>query len=83
MTLFVLPSKKWGPRTTIFHNVLLFKKIQISLVRGPSQMGQPLVIPKEICTGRMLLKAYTKDRPRISRHFYGDMLPDDAAGSVY
>ena len=31
----------------------------------------------------MPLKAYTKDRPRISRHFCGDMLPDDAAGSVY
>ena len=31
----------------------------------------------------MALKAYTKGRPRISRHFCGDMLPDDATGSVY
>ena len=35
MTSFAVPSKKQGPRTTIFHNVLLLKKIQISLVRGP------------------------------------------------
>ena len=31
----------------------------------------------------MPLKAYTKGQPRISRHFCGDMLPDDATGSVY
>ena len=31
----------------------------------------------------MPLTAYTKGQPRISRHFCGDMLPDDATGSVY
>ena len=31
----------------------------------------------------MPLKAYTKGQPRISRHFCGDMHPDDATGSVY
>ena len=27
--------------------------------------------------------AYIEDQPRISRHFRGDMRPDDATGSVY
>ena len=31
----------------------------------------------------MPLKAYIEDQPRISRHFYGDMHPEDATGSVY
>ena len=31
----------------------------------------------------MPLKAYIEGRPRISRHFRGDMRPDDATGSVY
>ena len=37
----------------------------------------------EICTGRMPLRAYIEGRPRISRHYSGDMFPDDATGSVY
>ena len=31
----------------------------------------------------MPLKAYTKGRPRISRHLHRDMHPDDATGSIY
>ena len=31
----------------------------------------------------MPLKAYIEDQPRISRHFRGDMRPDDATEDVY
>ena len=84
-------GKKLGPRTTVFHNVLSFNKIQKRRVRGPSHIGQSPTIcniwfsttSPEICTPRMPLKAYIEGRPRISRHLHRDMLPDDATGSVY
>ena len=44
---------------------------------------QPPVIPKEICAGKMPLKAYIEGCRRISQHFSGDMHPDDATGNVY
>ena len=72
-----------GPRTLSFRNALSFKNIRKYRVRGPSHIGKPLGNPKEICALMMPLKAYTKGRPRISRHLHRDMLPEDATGSVY
>ena len=39
ITLFAVPSKKWGPRTIDFYNNLYFNKIQIGLVRGLLSKG--------------------------------------------
>ena len=72
-----------GPRTLSFCNALSFRKIRKYRVRGPSHIGLPPGNPKEICALMMPLKAYTKGRPRISRHLHRDMHPDDATGSVY
>ena len=72
-----------GPRTSSFCNALSFRKIRKYRVRGPSHIGLPPGNPKEICALMMPLKAYTKGRPRISRHLHRDMHPDDATGSVY
>ena len=41
--------------------------MQILLVRGPLQIGQSPVIPKQICTQRMPLRMYIEGRPCISR----------------
>ena len=81
--MFVIPLKMMGPRTSSFCNALSFRKIRKYRVRGPSHIGLPPGNPKEICALMMPLKAYTKGRPRISRHLHRDMRPDDATGSVY
>ena len=41
--------------------------MQILLVRDLSQIGQPPVIPKQICTQTRLLRMYIEGRPCISR----------------
>ncbi len=41
--------------------------MQILLVRDLSQIGQPPVIPKQICTQMRLLRMYIEGRPCISR----------------
>ena len=41
--------------------------MQILLVRGPLQIGQSPVIPKQICTQMRLLRMYIEGRPCISR----------------
>ena len=41
--------------------------MQILLVRDLSQIGQPPVIPKQICTQMRLLRMYIEGRPYISR----------------
>ena len=79
----MIPLKMMGPRTSSFCNALSFRKIRKYRVRGPSHIGLPPGNPKEICALMMPLKAYTKGRPRISRHLHRDMHPDDATGSVY
>ena len=70
-----------GPRTSSFCNALSFKNIRKYRVRGPSHIGKPLGNPKEICALMMPLKAYTKGRPRISRHLHRDMHPSRIAGA--
>ena len=73
--MFVIPLKMMGPRTLSFCNTLSFRKIRKYRVRGPSHIGLPPGNPKEICALMMPLKAYTKGRPRISRHLHRDMHP--------
>ena len=59
------------------------KDLEYPPVLGPVPHWQPLVIPKEICAGKMPLKAYIEGCRRISQHFSGDMHPDDTTGNVY
>ena len=85
------PPKKVRTTNNRFSQCLIIQ--QDTKVLCSRSDGQPPVIcdtgtgffttSPEICTGRMPLRAYIEGRPRISRHFSGDMLPDDATGSVY
>ena len=63
MTLFVVPLKMRGPRTSSFRNALSFRKIRKHRVRGPSHIGLPSVILMPVS-------------PPYSHS--GDMHPDDA-----
>ena len=68
MTLFVVPLKMRGPRTSSFRNTLSFRKIRKHRVRGPSHIGLPSVILMPVS-------------PPYSHS--GDMHPDDATEGVF
>ena len=77
ITLFAVPSKKCGPRTIVFRNVLSFNKIQKCRVRGP--LSRPSS-PDSSLTLRMTTRGAQNDIP--CHHRRSLVTIDGAGGGV-